>query len=166
MKKILTSLTLQEQFSVVLQKVFLKLSKKHCLPSSDEFISTAIQLYIQKEQSCFYLNTKLIDFLRKEKNNGKKIYLVSDFYCPSDIISLWFKELQIYNIFDAIFSSCDFNKEKATRKLYKELIKKLSISPKCVTMLGDNIWSDFLMAKSCHLNAKKIQNKEYNHEKR
>lgn len=155
-KKLFTSLTLQENFEVVLEKLFCKLVKKYTNLEQSEFISFATETYFQKELESFTINKTIIDFLQEEKNKGTKIYLVSDFYCKSDTLSRWFVSLKINNIFEQIFSSSDFNKEKATTKLYKKLIKLLNLNAKNVIMFGDNLWSDVLMAKTCGLNAKRV----------
>ena len=99
----------------------------------------------------------MVDFLIEEKSKGTKIYLVSDFYCDSKTLSYWLEKLNVLNLFDDVFSSCDFDKEKATRKIYKYLIKKMYLNPKFITMYGDNLWSDILMAKFCGLTAYRIK---------
>lgn len=157
LRKFVLTGTLQENFEVVLGKMFYKLSKKYILEDFSCFIEKATNLYIEKEFECFRVNRELVEFLKREKENGKKIYLVSDFYCKSEIILKWLSSLEISEIFDNVFSSGDVNKEKATTKLYKHLLKRLNISSKKVVMLGDNIWSDVLMAKFCGLKAKKIK---------
>lgn len=158
-KKLFLAFTLQEKFEIVLQKLHAKLAKKYNLLNCDEFINTAMDIYAQKELDCFSVNENMISFLKEEKQAGKKIYLVSDFYCDSSVIKKWFTSLEIEQIFDDIFSSSDFEKEKATTKLYKKLISLLSLEPKSVIMYGDNIWSDVMMAKACRLNAKRIKTK-------
>lgn len=157
-KKLFTSFTLQENFKVVLQKMFHKLVKKYDYLDEQDFIKFAEDCYIKTELKCFEVSQDMINFLKHEKSNGKKIYLVSDFYCKSDVLKYWFKELDIIDIFDELYSSSDFDKEKATTKLYKYLIKLLQLNPKNITMYGDNLWSDVLMAKMCKLNAKRIKN--------
>ena len=158
-KKLFTTFTLQEQFNTVLEKMFYKLVKKYTWIELNEFIDTATNIYIQKEMESFKINNDFINFLKEEKTKGKKIYLVSDFYCPSNIFLKWFENFEIDKIFDKIFSSSDFNKEKATTKLYKQLINQLNLNPKNVIMYGDNLWSDVLMAKACDLQAKRIKTK-------
>ena len=158
-KKLFTTFTLQEQFNTVLEKMFYKLVKKYTWIELNEFIDTATNIYIQKEMESFKINNDFINFLKEEKTKGKKIYLVSDFYCPSNIFLKWFENFEIDKIFDKIFSSSDFDKEKATTKLYKQLINQLNLNPKNVIMYGDNLWSDVLMAKACDLQAKRIKTK-------
>ena len=159
LKKIFTTFTLQEQFEVVLEKLFYSLSKKHNLGSLSNFIDCATKKYVQTELENFYINENMINYLKTEKDDGKKIYVVSDFYCKSNILTSWFTSLKINNIFEKIFSSSDFEKEKATTKIYKHLLNLLHLNPKNIIMYGDNVWSDVLMAKKCKLNAKRIKPK-------
>lgn len=161
-KKIFKTLTLQENFEVVLESLYNKLAKKYSNLEKEDFLKTSYEVYFQKELDCFYLNTEMVDFLKNQKKEGKKIYLVSDFYCKSNTLRKWFEALKIDDIFDQIFSSSDFNKEKATKKIYKHLIKYLQLNPKNIIMFGDNIWSDVMMAKSCHLNAQRVKKQRRN----
>lgn len=156
-KKLFTTFTLQEQFDTVLVNLLNELSKKHTIHNSSEFVSNATNLYIKTELENFYINQNMIDYLKQEKSNGKKIYVVSDFYCKSNVLYKWFTSLNIHHIFDNIFSSSDFEKEKATSKIYKHLLTTLNLNPKNVIMFGDNLWSDVIMAKKCKLNAKIIK---------
>lgn len=156
-KKLFSSATLQEHFSTVLQKTIDSLKKKYSHIDSKELFESASASYIENELESFEVNNEVIDFLTDEKSKGTKIYLVSDFYCDSKTLSYWLEKLNVLNLFDKVFSSCDFDKEKATRKIYKHLIKELSLSPKCITMYGDNLWSDVLMARSCGLTAHRIK---------
>ena len=158
LKKIFTTFTLQENYDIVIDLTYHKLLKTY--PSlKEDFIKTAKDIYINTELKNFLINDDMVDFIRNEKNTGKKIYMVSDFYCKSDILKHWLTELNIVDIFEDVFSSADFNKEKATAKLYKHLVKQLGLNPATIIMYGDNIWSDVMMAKLCDLNAKHIEDK-------
>ena len=78
--------------------------------------------------NCFYINEDMINFLRTEKSAGKKIYLVSDFYCKSDILLKWFTNFKINDIFEKLefaeksrqspFARCQFSKQKLNRSKY------------------------------------------------
>ena len=155
-KKIFTKLVLQEHFEVVLEKLHQKLQKKYKDLPKEDFIQSAKEIYIGQEMNSHRANMDIVNLLTREKENGKRIYLVSDFYCPKEFLRNWLCHLQIENLFDDIFSSCDFDKEKSTTKLYRHLLKTLEINPKDVIMLGDNSWSDVLMARICKIKAKKI----------
>ncbi len=155
-KKIFTKLVLQEHFEIVLEKLYQKLQKKYKDLPKEDFIQSAKEIYIGQEMNSHMANMDIVNLLTREKENGKRIYLVSDFYCPKEFLRNWLSNLQIENLFDDIFSSCDFDKEKSTTKLYRHLLKTLEINPKDVIMLGDNAWSDVLMAKMFKIKAKKI----------
>lgn len=157
-KKIFKSFTLQENFKVVISRFYNCLLKK--FPELPEtFIDDAINFYVATELEHFTVNDDMVNFLKEEKKSGKSIYLVSDFYCKTDIFKKWFESLGIFNLFDKLFSSSDFNKEKATSKIYKHLLKELNLKPETITMYGDNVWSDIIVARLCGLKAKRIRKK-------
>lgn len=161
-KKVFKKFLLQEEFEVVIKKMYEKLAKKHQMISLDKFMEIAINLYIKEEQKWLGVNYELLDFLKKEKQKGKKIYLVSDFYCSSTILKLWIKNLKIDDIFDDVFSSASLEKEKANTKMYKHLLKMLDLNKKEVLMMGNNFWSDVLMARFCGLKTKHIKRNRKN----
>lgn len=157
LKKLFTKFVLEEKFEVVLLKVYEKLSKKHKNINAEDFITSAIKFYVEAEKMSHYVNESFISFLRNEKAKGKKIYIVSDFYCSKEILKEWLANLGVADIFENIFSSCDFDKEKATTKLYKHLLKDLNLKAKDVVMFGDNVWSDVIMSRLCGLHARRIK---------
>ncbi len=116
-----------------------------------------IELYINAEQSSQYLNLEVVEKLKNFKSQGKKIYIVSDFYCGKDILGCWLKNLGIYELFDDIFVSCDYHKSKRTGRLYKHIIKILNLNNKEILMIGDNHHADFSKSKRCGLKAEKIK---------
>lgn len=162
LKRIFKKFLFQEKFEVVLQKMFKKLFKNKETMLFESFFNIATKSYIEEEQKWLAVNYKLLNFLKQEKEKGKKIFVVSDFYCSSNILKSWFKHLQIDNIFDDIFSSNDFEKEKANTKLYKHLLQKLNIKKSNVLMIGDNFWSDIFMAKLCGIETKHIKREREN----
>lgn len=159
-KKVFKNFVLQEQFNKVLTKMHNQLQKKHFLLDLPEFIEEATKSYINSEMQVHTYNNNFINFLREQKNNNKKIYIVSDFYCPGDVILTWIKNLEIDDVFDDVFSSHNYNKEKSTTGFYKQLLKDLNYNAKDVLMLGDNLWSDVFMARLCGLHAKRVNNKK------
>ena len=134
----------------------LKLKKKFDL---ENFVANTKALYIETEQENFYLNENVINLLNKFKLEGKKIYLVSDFFCSNDVILKWFKHFEIDNLFTKLFVSCDYKKTKFSGKLYRQVIKELNESPRKMMMIGDNKYSDIFKArirgiKAMHINTK------------
>ena len=156
-RKIFSRFVLQEKFSVVLDKMYYKLLKRYRDLDKTKFLSTALNCYIKSEMESHKVCQEFVDFLKKLKNNGAKIYIVSDFYCNSSDIEKWIKNLRIDDLFAKIFSSCDYEKEKSTCGLYKKLLQELNIDKRDVVMIGDNIWSDVLMARLCGIKAFRIK---------
>lgn len=156
-KKLFTTFTLQESFDNVLYKMSNKIIKKYPNIDPAQFIKDARDLYIETELEAFRVNQDMISFLYQAKAQGKSVYLVSDFYCECDIFTKWFRSLRIENVFTGIYSSSDFQKEKATTKLYRKLISLLSLDHKKVKMYGDNLWSDIMMARLCGIAAKRVK---------
>ena len=162
LKKVFVCGAFEECIKAVLTKIYFKFSKYFSLYSLKDFIKTSQDIYSEEEMRCHFVNEDFIAFLRAEKSKGKKIYVVSDFYCSASIIKNWLNNLGIIEIFDDVFSSCDFEKEKMTTKLYKYLLDRLNIKASDVMMYGDNIWSDYYMAKRSGLNAKRVKYKGKN----
>lgn len=125
--------------------------------AQQEFIDLAFNAYIKAESDSHYLKSKNFKFLQKQKSLGKKIYLVSDFYCNKETINQWLKNLGVNNFFDDIFVSCDFKKSKKTGSLYNELLGYLKLQPRTVLMFGDNVWSDNIMARRQKLKTKQAR---------
>ncbi|MBQ8909198.1 MAG: HAD family hydrolase [Clostridia bacterium] len=134
-----------------------QIAKYKMLDNFDEnkFINDAFEAYFNAESSSHYLKKSIVKYLRKQKSLGKKIYLVSDFYCTKEVMQKWLAIAGIEeSFFDDIFVSCDYKKSKKTGSLYAEILDRLKLSPKSVTMIGDNLISDRKMARKNKLKTK------------
>lgn len=123
------------------------------------FIEKAVELYVKIEADSHYLNEEVVSKLQNYKDQGCKIYVVSDFYCGGDILKIWLNNLGASAIFDDVFVSCDFKKSKRTGKLYKHLLKKLNLNRKDVVMIGDNRHADINKARLNGISAIKVNSK-------
>ncbi len=124
-----------ENFAVILQKNIYGFDY-------ERFIDRAVALYSKIEMKNHYLNVSVVERLFDYKNQGKKIYLVSDFYCSKQTLSVWLENLGVLELFDDLFVSCDYNRSKSSGRLYKYVLKRLNIKSSQVLMLGDNRFSD------------------------
>lgn len=136
----------EADFDKVLTAMQEQLKVKYPTVAEPDFITLATELYGETEMQNQIVNQPVIDFLRTQKAAGKKIYVVSDFYCPATTLQQWLKNLGVLDIFDDVYSSCDYGQGKASSKLYRTLLQQLKLAGKDVLMLGDNIWSDVWMA--------------------
>ena len=91
------------------------------------------------EIGCQYPNLKLIKKLKNFKNNGKRIYIVSDFQMGKDdyIDFLKAKNIDI-SLFDDIFVSCECGCSKSEGGLYSYVLQKIGADATDVLMIGDN----------------------------
>ena len=122
--------------------------------SKDLFVKKAHEIELDIEKKSHSAIKQTIDFLTKEKEKGRTIYCLSDFRLPSNDLKIFFKNLNIAEIFDDCFSSCDFGETKKSGELYKIILQKIKANPDDCLMIGDNLKSDCINAslygiKSC-----------------
>lgn len=152
------------EFLTNIREIFSKLYreiKKYYLDFDIEesvFIDKAFQEYFFAEHSSHYIKKKTLNFLIKQKKRKAKIFIVSDFYCEAEVIKKWLELLKIDvdNLIDKIYVSCDYHKSKATGSLYKQILNDNKILPKQATMVGDNLLVDVKNARRVGLRAKWI----------
>ena len=144
----------------IFTKIFTDINKYNLLENIDEttFINEALQQYIKAEHASHFIKKKTLKYLIKNKNNYSKIYLVSDFYCSSEIIKQWLEMLgiNVSQLIDKIYVSCEYKKSKVTGSLYNFILQENNLNHKQVTMIGDNLISDVKMARRAGLHAKWI----------
>ena len=137
-------------------QIYSLLTQYKMIKDCDEkaFLATAEKHYFDAEKNSHYLKKRNYNFLQKQKKLGKKIFMVSDFYCSKSIINKWLENVGVKDFFEDIFVSCDFKKSKKCGSLYRHLIGKLNLKKKEVLMFGDNLISDVINAKKQGLKAK------------
>lgn len=151
-----------------LEDVFKMMGKslKKYIPNfeTSSFVKNAMSIYIETEKSCQVLNEEITNYLKEQKQLGKKIYVVSDFYCGKECFKTWLDHLNILNLFDDIFVSCDFMKSKRSGALYENVIKILKVKKKDILMIGDNPHADNFIANLHGIKSKKVilEKKKYN----
>lgn len=100
-----------------------------------------------------YLDDEIYTLISELKENGKKLFIVSDFYMGSDALYEILNLLGCNDFFDRIFVSCDCRCSKGTGKLYKHVLNELGIDADDCLMIGDNYRSDYRRAKECGIQA-------------
>lgn len=134
--------------STVYALLIKKYSKKIYLTKNEFYLEhQTLELTIECQHQI--PDRQIIDFLRKQKNKGKKIILLSDFYMNSHLVNTMLTHHNIHDIYDHLIISCDFMKTKRSGKLYQAIISnpELYTSQKNILMLGDNHYSDIVMAE-------------------
>lgn len=146
-KLIFTRFAFEPKMKIIINLFFVRLKKIHPEIDRVSFLTVAFDEYLATEAASFSFNKELIEKLVKLKVRNAKIYMVSDFYCDSAVLMGWLELLKIDDVFDEIFVSCEYDRDKATGRLYRSIIKRLEADRKQILMIGDNGWSDIFMAK-------------------
>ena len=136
------------------QELHLELPKK-------KFIDISTELEIEIEASVLKLDEEMIQEIKKAKKDKKKIYCVSDMYLSKSMVQAIFKKLNILDLFDDIFISCEFLKNKKSGKLFDVALEKTKSKPEETIMIGDNQSSDYEIPKSRGINAIHLDRKKY-----
>ncbi len=123
----------------------------------EKFEKICIKSELEIEKKVQKIDIDVINVLKKCKSNGKKIYCVSDMYLSKDMINEIFNFHNIKDIFDDVFISCDFLKNKKSGELYNLVLKEIKISKDKVIMIGDNIYSDYTIPKNLGIDAINIK---------
>lgn len=127
--------------------------------NEESFINQVKQAYINAEKSVIYKNEKVVKILECYKNKGSKIFVVSDFYCGKDVLLEMFKFLNIENLFDEIYVSCDLFKTKSRGTMFEYLLQEYSLKAEDVVMIGDNPHSDNYVPNSMGIDSIKLKEK-------
>lgn len=125
-----------------------------------DFVAKAKEIDEKIELETQRLNDRLIALLRKEKETGKKIFIVSDFYLGRDSYELFLNKHGISDLFDGIYTSCDYGVCKATGALFKIALVCEKIDSGDTVMIGDTKYSDYIVPKRLGMGAVLCQNKK------
>lgn len=125
-----------------------------------KFLDGCKEIEINIESEVLIPDDVIIKEIKKLRKEGKKINCVSDMYLSQKMIENIFDNLGIKELFDNIFVSCEYLKNKKTGKLYDIVLKKLNAKPDDCIMIGDNYHSDYEIPekkgiKGIHLNRNK-----------
>ncbi len=105
---------------------------------------TGMKLEMEAEESVCFANPFMLKIWNGLKAKGKKLIVISDMYLSAEFL----RKLLVKNGFtgfEDIFVSCEYKKNKANGKLYREVLKKY---PADIIHIGDNPHSDVKMAKT------------------
>ena len=130
-------------YETAMERVYKKITRIAEIDNEKNFIETCRQIDIAVEIGCQYPDRKLIKKLEKMHEQGKKIYIVSDYYLSAAEIRIFLRAAAIHEtIFEEIFVSSDIGKRKASGDIYPYLLQELGYQAKQVLMIGDNKKAD------------------------
>lgn len=109
--------------------------------SYDLFFEESFRIETEIEKRHQTIIKSRIELLKRIKQLGVNIAIVSDFYIGKDGFKIYASD-EIASLIDRIFISCDYGLRKDTGKLYDYVLCSLHIKPQDVVMIGDNRRSD------------------------
>ena len=117
------------------------------------FFNYCYECELKIELSHLNLDSECIRDIKKQKEKGNIVIIVSDFYLGKDFIRHILKEFHIEDLFSEVFVSCDLNKRKSSGNLYQFILSYFKIEPNHLYMQGDNYKSDVLIPQRLGINS-------------
>ncbi|WP_102786274.1 HAD hydrolase-like protein [Vibrio cholerae] len=105
-----------------------------------------IELEIEKRNQ--FLNCDVITFLEKQKILGRRVVVVSDFYCSKEFVCDLIKFHGIDKLIDKVYVSSDVMMTKRDANLFRYVLDRENVKAKNVIMVGDNLHSDLDMSRA------------------
>lgn len=106
-----------------------------------ENIELAVATELEVENDMCFANPYMLQIYNMLKDNGKKMYAVSDMYIPKEYMQQLLKKIG-YDYFEDIMVSCDYKASKYTTELFN--ILKQICQNKTIIHIGDNYQSDIV----------------------
>ena len=129
------------------------LSKSEYFPDIEDFVEFSKELEVLLEIEHIYIDNEILDIIKFHYENGKKLYVISDFYADSKLIGKILEHLGIKHYFEDIIVSSEYNARKSSGRLFEKFLSITGLEPHQVTMIGDNYISDFVNPSNIGLNA-------------
>lgn len=92
------------------------------------------------------------------RNQGKRIFIITDIYLPEALIKRILRKLEIQ--YEALFVSSTLKKMKRNGTLFREVLKLTGNHPSDILHIGDNRQSDYDMPKKLGIRAVHISKSE------
>lgn len=144
----------------LIEAVYNRLFDANSLSESVEvFYNKVSNIEFELEKNVLYLDEENCNFIKQQKENGKLVYIVSDYHMSKDILKEYLRALGIDYLFSEIYVSCDEKTSKFDGTIYKSVLNKLGVNPEKCLMLGDNIVSDVTRSKENGITAVFRENK-------
>ena len=118
-----------------------------------EFEEVSYLIDYSLDMATQYPNKEILDTLKYLRHNGKKIYLVTDYYLPGKCYTSYLRPYGLDDFFDDIFCSSDYKKTKHSGNLYDEVVRKFTNEVSDICMIGDSRHSDVINAEKRGISA-------------
>ena len=98
------------------------LSKSEYFPDIEDFVEFSKELEVLLEIEHIYIDNEILDIIKFHYENGKKLYVISDFYADSKLIGKILEHLGIKHYFEDIIVSSEYNARKSSGRLFEKIL--------------------------------------------
>jgi FMN phosphatase YigB (HAD superfamily) len=107
--------------------------------------NTCMQLELEVERRCSYLNPEILEFIRDLRKADKIVVLACDTYLTKDLVEdLLVSAGMDIALFDRIYVSCEENASKGAGSLFAKMIKDYALNQAELLNVGDDLNGDIL----------------------
>ena len=127
----------EPSYELLVKDIYHKIFNDASLIEFEDFYSICYNVDLSIELGCQYPNEEIVALLKKCKGEGKKIYIVSDFYLPKSVYSDFLVHIGCDDLIDDVFVSSEIGKSKKKGALYQYVLDSLGADPAACCMIGD-----------------------------
>lgn len=121
------------------------------ISTKKNLIEKLVEIELQQEIQLTRLDHNIVEEIKKYKSD--RIYLLSDFYYPSNLMTKILSRYESQLPLDGIFISCDSGYNKKSGRLFSYIESQLHITPSEHFHLGDNKKADVEIPKKMGINS-------------
>ncbi len=160
-----TGLSFEDQeacYPVFMKKSLLQIFGKHY---EDQLLDDVTRYELEMESSMLVPREKLVDWLSELHASGKKIYILSDIYLPSQHLKILVERGGFLRYTDDLVSSADTFLAKASGKAFPLVQERFGLDTSSWLHVGDNPFSDGLRPSQFGIQALVLQDGLEKHRK-
>jgi len=113
---------------------------------SEAILERVTKYELFMENSMLVPRSLLVDWIKKLKSQGKRIFIISDMYLPATHLKILVEHAGLIEYVEDVISSADTFLAKASGRGYEFIQKKFSLSKEGWIHIGDNAFSDGVRA--------------------
>lgn len=138
----------------LLSKVLERFLNQLGVSGDTELLAELIEAEVSLESDVLALNSSVKEFLTHLRKKDKRVYVLSDMYLSSELLSSLSERLGISEYIDGFYVSGELGFGKHSGRLFEYVLKEQRVSASDVLHVGDNVHSDYKMPDSLGINAK------------
>lgn len=122
---------------------------------TEDELNKVKNIEIETEKKLLTIRKEVVELYQFAKEIGKEVYIITDMYLPSEILSSILAEHNIFCDKEKMLVSCEYQMDKESGNLWEVFKEKIS-SEKSILHIGDNLQYDIIGAKKYGIHALQI----------